>query len=186
MFEARLDESVNRKGVHLENKREEVFVLKYNKIFCTIYEGIEVAYATMSQHCAGIRHQKKKILFAGKEARKNDLLGRVDGYAKYQMIAGQSASTELKAYNVEVLEKMCTSNASAATFQNMVPFIDHNSVEGKRIGNVQDFADRWRLFLYSDLFERNQKMVSDDGCFPCVLVRRSEEHTDPYYKSVCS
>ena len=132
-------------------------MLKDNKIICTICEGTEVVYATMSQHCAGIRHQKKNILFAGKEARKNDLLGRVDGYAKYQMIAGQSASTELKAYHVEVLEQMCTSNASAATFQNMVPFIYHNSVEGKRIGNVQDVTDRWGLFLYSDLVERNQK-----------------------------
>ena len=59
-----------------------------------------------------------------------------------------------------------TSDASAATFQNMVPFIDHNSIEGKRIGNFQDVAGRWGLFLYSDLVERNQKMVSDDVCFP--------------------
>eukprot|EP00984_Skeletonema_dohrnii_P006145 scaffold2192_cov98-Skeletonema_dohrnii-CCMP3373.AAC.1 len=166
MFNARLKEPVNRSGVELENKLEEGLVFKDKRIYCNCCDGREVAYATMNQHVTGKGHQKKKIKHAKKEARKKLLMGRVDGYAMDEKITGQSGATELKVYHVEALEEMCTANASACTFQNMTPFIDGHSGEGKHVGNVQDLVERWGPFLLEDLIKRNQQMVSDDACFP--------------------
>eukprot|EP00957_Ditylum_brightwellii_P186230 14177522-Ditylum_brightwellii.AAC.1 len=130
VFNACVKEPVHMNGVELKNKLEEGLAYKDKKIYCQCCDGREVAYA-MNQHVTGKKHQAKKIKHAKKEARKNYLLKRVDGYAMDEKITGQSGATKLKAYHVGALEEMCTANASVSTFQNMTPFIDGHSGEGK-------------------------------------------------------
>ena len=73
MFNARLEEPVDRNGVHLDNKREEGFVYDAisQKIICVCCDGREVAYATLNQHCVGSRHMQNKIKYALKHKRPN-------------------------------------------------------------------------------------------------------------------
>lgn len=165
MFEARLDEPVNRQGVYLENKREEGYEFDGEKCWCNSCNGIEVAYATLNQHSVGVKHRKNKVARIQREARVNSLLGRVDQHAKDAMLTGQSKTADVKAYHVEAIEEMCASNSSASTFQKLASFVDRNTGKGKVIGNVQDIVERWGPFLYNDLIKRNQEMVSIESCF---------------------